>query len=292
MSLGENIRAARKAAGLSQEELGERLGVVSQTVSKWERDESSPDAALLPELANTLGVSLDRLFGLALSEKALEEAFLRALRPKTEAERSELLLRLWRRYLELNVGMLEGEESISYPDMPRSRRYAWRGKGELAFYRSSPALPAAFLFREPEGGYASLFEASEEKRLLWEALGDPETLRAAKKILSTPSFGIVEAAAVEKLLELEDPERTIPLLQRLGLLYFDTRIVNGRETEVGFFTPLPEPLALLCLGEVLYPDRPAEEMFVTGGGWHFVPFLCDGPLPEGPFAWYAGTDWL
>ena len=63
MSLGENIRQARKAAGLSQEALGEALGVVSQTVSKWERDESSPDAALLPELANTLGVSLDRLFG-------------------------------------------------------------------------------------------------------------------------------------------------------------------------------------------------------------------------------------
>ncbi|MBR4703335.1 MAG: helix-turn-helix transcriptional regulator [Oscillospiraceae bacterium] len=292
MSLGENIRQARKAAGISQEELGAALGVVSQTVSKWERDESSPDAALLPELAKALGISLDRLFGLALPDKALEEAFLRALRPKTEAERSDLLLRLWRLYLELNIGMLEGEESISYPDMPRSRRYAWREKGELAFFRSSPALPAAFLFREPEEGYASLFEASEEKRLLWEALGDPETLRAAKKILSTPSFGIVEAAAVEKLLELEDPERTIPLLQRLGLLYFDKRIVDGREAEVGFFTPLPEPLALLCLGEVLYPDRPAEEMFVTGGGWHFVPFLCDGPLPVGPLAWYAGTDWL
>ncbi len=292
MSLGENIRQARKAAGLSQETLGERLGVVSQTVSKWERDESSPDAALLPPLAEALGTSLDRLFGRTLSEKELEEACLRALRSKTEAERSKVFLRLWELYLELNVGMLEGEESISYPNMPKERRYAWRGKGELAFFRSSPALPAAFHFREPEGGYASLFEPSEEKRLLWDALGDPETLRAAKKILSTPSFGLVEAAAVGKLLELEEPERTIPRLQRLGLLYFDTRIVDGRETEVGFITPLCEPLALLCLGELLYSQRPAEEMFVTGGGWHFIPPLYDGSLPGGPLAWYAGTDWL
>ena len=326
MSLGTNIRAARKAAGLSQEELGERLGVVSQTVSKWERDESSPDAALLPPLAEALGVSLDRLFGLALSETELEEAILRHLRPKTEKERSDLLLLLWSRCLELDMGMLEEEESFSHPNMPKERRYAWLGKGELAFYRSSPALPAAFLFREPEEGWASLFEASEDRQLLWEALGDAETLHAAKKILSTPARGIVdptgllalhiqgdkvsireagkylfmpalgtvERSALETMLELKDPEKTIPLLQRLGILYFDTRIVDGKETEVCYFTPNPEPLALLCLGKVLFfGDYSAlPEMFVTGGGWHSRPPLYDGPEPADPMDWYRASEML
>ena len=68
MSLGENIRERRKAAGLTQEALGEKLDMAAQTVSKWERDESMPDAALLPKLADALGCSLDSLFGLCTAD--------------------------------------------------------------------------------------------------------------------------------------------------------------------------------------------------------------------------------
>ena len=42
-TLGRRIQEARKAAGLSQESLGERLGVSRQAVSKWESDASVPD---------------------------------------------------------------------------------------------------------------------------------------------------------------------------------------------------------------------------------------------------------
>ena len=42
--LKENIKAIRKAKGLSQEELAEKLNVVRQTVSKWEQGLSVPDA--------------------------------------------------------------------------------------------------------------------------------------------------------------------------------------------------------------------------------------------------------
>ena len=45
--LGENIKALRKARGLSQQELAGRLHVVRQTVSKWEQGRSVPDADLL-----------------------------------------------------------------------------------------------------------------------------------------------------------------------------------------------------------------------------------------------------
>ena len=73
MSLGENIRKYRQARGLTQEALGERLGMAAQTVSKWEREESMPDAALLPKLAEILGVSLDRLFDRAAG--SFEDAY-------------------------------------------------------------------------------------------------------------------------------------------------------------------------------------------------------------------------
>lgn len=59
--LGENLKALRTARGLSQEELACRLRVVRQTVSKWERDLSAPDAEMLVCIARELGVSVETL---------------------------------------------------------------------------------------------------------------------------------------------------------------------------------------------------------------------------------------
>ena len=60
--LGENIALYRRTAGLTQELLADRLGVTAQAVSKWERQISCPDIALLPVMADVFGVSIDELF--------------------------------------------------------------------------------------------------------------------------------------------------------------------------------------------------------------------------------------
>ena len=57
--IGERIKAARLIKGMSQEKLGEKLGVSFQAVSKWERGETLPDTAILLDLANVLGTSVD-----------------------------------------------------------------------------------------------------------------------------------------------------------------------------------------------------------------------------------------
>ena len=57
------IRELRKARKLSQEELAERLHVVRQTVSKWEKALSVPDADMLLELCKVFGVSAGQLLG-------------------------------------------------------------------------------------------------------------------------------------------------------------------------------------------------------------------------------------
>lgn len=64
MSIGKNIAKYRKAKGLTQEELGARVGVTNQSVSKWESEVSMPDIMLLPKIANTLSVSLEDLYGI------------------------------------------------------------------------------------------------------------------------------------------------------------------------------------------------------------------------------------
>ena len=70
VKVGEQISALRKAKGLTQSELGERLGVSFQAVSKWERGETLPDITLLPSLAKVLETTVD--FILTGNEKTME----------------------------------------------------------------------------------------------------------------------------------------------------------------------------------------------------------------------------
>ena len=55
----DRIAAARKLAGLTQEQLGERLGVTRQAVSKWESGQTVPDAVTVGRLCEVLHVSAD-----------------------------------------------------------------------------------------------------------------------------------------------------------------------------------------------------------------------------------------
>ena len=62
MSLGKNIAKFRKEKGWTQGELGEKLGVSNQAVSKWESEMNMPDVLLLPALADLFGCYIDELF--------------------------------------------------------------------------------------------------------------------------------------------------------------------------------------------------------------------------------------
>lgn len=67
--LCENIKNLRKEKGLTQEELAARLGVVRQTVSKWEQGLSVPDSELLIRLSDVFDVSTGELLGETLEPK-------------------------------------------------------------------------------------------------------------------------------------------------------------------------------------------------------------------------------
>lgn len=59
----DNLIACRKAKGMTQEELAVRLHVVRQTVSKWEKGKSVPDAGALLRLSEVLEVPVPQLLG-------------------------------------------------------------------------------------------------------------------------------------------------------------------------------------------------------------------------------------
>ena len=61
--LNENIKTIRKNKGYTQEELATRLHVTRQTISKWEKGYSVPDASILTDMAEVLEVSVTDLLG-------------------------------------------------------------------------------------------------------------------------------------------------------------------------------------------------------------------------------------
>lgn len=69
-TVAQQIVLLRKSKGLTQTELGDRVGVSFQAVSKWERAETMPDITVLPDLAKVLETSIDNI--LLGGEKAVE----------------------------------------------------------------------------------------------------------------------------------------------------------------------------------------------------------------------------
>ena len=60
-TIGRFISALRKANGMTQKDLAERLNVSDKTVSRWERDEGAPDLSAIPVIAEIFGVTCDEL---------------------------------------------------------------------------------------------------------------------------------------------------------------------------------------------------------------------------------------
>lgn len=69
MNLGENLKRARKSAGVTQKELAERLQVYQKDISRWERNELTPNAITLAKLCKELNTSADTI--LELNNKSI-----------------------------------------------------------------------------------------------------------------------------------------------------------------------------------------------------------------------------
>ena len=73
--IGRFIAALRKEKGLTQEQLGERIGVTNKTVSRWENGNYMPDVEMLSLLSKEFGVSINELIS---GERLLTEDFKQA----------------------------------------------------------------------------------------------------------------------------------------------------------------------------------------------------------------------
>lgn len=104
IKIGKFIAALRKEQGLTQEALGQKLGVTNKTVSRWENGNYMPDIELLVPLGEALGVSANELLaGERLSgerfRKQADENLVEAVRESSFSvkERTEFFKVKWRR---------------------------------------------------------------------------------------------------------------------------------------------------------------------------------------------------
>ena len=89
MTLGQNIQNARKAKGMSQETLAEKIGVSRQALGKWEKDTALPGLDNLQALAAELGTGVDALLGAQAESTAAPAVTLDALRDLLAARDAE-----------------------------------------------------------------------------------------------------------------------------------------------------------------------------------------------------------
>ncbi|MFL8952290.1 helix-turn-helix domain-containing protein [Helcococcus kunzii] len=125
-TIGDTIKHLRIEAGLSQTQLGEKLHLSNQAISKWENNFSQPDINLLPEIANIFGVNIDDLFEYSV-EKQYEKigALLGNQKPLTnlEFERYEkfLLDQLTKDSKNYKANSMLGDLYISHAKMLRKK---------------------------------------------------------------------------------------------------------------------------------------------------------------------------
>ena len=99
IKIGKFIQERRKSKNITQSELANKLNITDRAVSKWERGLCLPDAGIMPELCEILGISINDLFSgekvkMKNYEKKLEENLLEMTKIKEEKDKELLKLEI------------------------------------------------------------------------------------------------------------------------------------------------------------------------------------------------------
>ena len=180
--IGEQIQKYRKAAKLTQKELGEALGVSSSAVSQWETG-GTPDISLIPSIADRIGITINHLFGREdITESNIQEALPHYIASLPEAKRLKEICRLMWAAVKTEISSLN---IISDNVSANYNIYCGTNDGIL-FGVDSEKTSFISLFPEPEDGYDSLFVDNDTYRRLFAALSKPDALELLMFLYQRP----------------------------------------------------------------------------------------------------------
>lgn len=240
MSFAENIKIYRTAAGLTQEQLALAVGISGQAVSKWENDESMPDPALLPDIADALNVTIDELYG--HTPKSTEAVYrllgtqIQGLSRK-EAVRKiyEIVLSALRSFFVEDPvpEMKNGDPTVSEDSrklaVAVTRNSVTDDSGFAAAFESD-LFPYAAILMKPADGFASLLNSKPA----WEYIvnmADEEVMKCIRYLFTREehSFTMETSLLMKKAgCDAGRMEETLAKLQKIGLIVTENVEINGK----------------------------------------------------------------
>lgn len=173
-----NLRRIRKEKGITQEQLAEAVGVSAQAVSKWELS-SFPDAALLPNIADKLGVTIDELFGRKNENISIYDRVMEHIRTASFEKCFDEAFSICRAIIMAKCGCPKFE-----PVIPEILNSEFDQHSRLNFKegfmeaRINGDLQYVFLFPEPKCGYDKVLKYDERYVKLFGVLAKPNALKA------------------------------------------------------------------------------------------------------------------
>lgn len=224
-TIGAFLAVLRKANGMTQQQVADRLSVSNKTVSKWERDESLPDITLIPALAEMFHVTSDEILrGQRLEQTERTETAQEKRAEKTHSQARTIIARTISRHLNgttiaaaiLAVGMI-ALFTVSY-----------------AFYK--PVLGFGVFMIFLLAGLVMEFLSTNRARTALtggEMIDEDDALSAEKELLKKTK-GLISAAAVL-------------IVWALPLVLIRSEIYTDSVIEISSYLGLAPALALLSV---------------------------------------------
>jgi len=259
MKLGNNIKKHRTALSLTQEQLADRLSVSAQAVSKWERGENMPDAEMLPQIADVLGVSIDTLFD--RSEKVTDLRLARTIAdymidvPNESLHQNPDKIKKIRKaaymaeYFSTCLNKMSDDELARQEKMwnvSSCHASASNGcAGGFTFDSNHSEAPFFAVFEQPENGFGEIFRPYDKYKEIFALLADENAYSIVGKLYRTNGISFDDEYA-----KLNFGENSIDILEKMSCLRIISSyqtVINDNEVRLWSFTPKNGLIALLCV---------------------------------------------
>jgi len=294
--IGTIIAELRKKKGVKQDDVAKAVGVSAQAVSKWENG-GTPDAELLPVIADYLGVSIDRLFGRMIADYSDIETEVRKYvaqpiddafdiyfntddvdEEKSCAVSAAAMERLRQVCWAANLGLFSTKLLEQMGTDPKMMIDALWNDNDAAMETLSKsisnsgivllspmrAMPYFMLCLEPRDGWRDGLLSAKEYAEVFEALGDPNILNCLFFIHSKDEKKKFSREHFAKELELTN-EHADEILERLDKMgYIQSSFIELDEEKRAYYSFKPNAafVPLLIIAKT-YAKPPAAQMQST-----------------------------
>lgn len=259
MKLGNNIKKYRNERSMTQEQLACQLSVSAQAISKWERGENMPDAEMLPQIADALGVSIDTLFD--RREKVTDLRLARTIADymmdpsKDTLHQNPYKIKKIRKiaYMAEYFSLCFGEFSDSKLarqeemwDVSNCDASASNGcDGGFTFDSNHYEAPFFAVFEQPQNGFGEIFAPYNKYKEIFELLANESAYRIVFQLYHTSGISFDDEYA-----KLNFGEDSIEILEKMSCLRIISSyqtVIDDKEVRLWSFTPKNGLIALLSV---------------------------------------------